>query len=101
MRRAGFPARGTSRGRKLTLTSMISHGRHDANEDEPGGNPKSDADETLSVSRAISGQRSILLISLARRAAASSFLSGVHVMAGRIPQSLPYRTNYSAAILAK
>lgn len=70
--RIGFPATvptPLSRERKSTFTSMISHGRHDANEDEPLSTkyqkPGSDADETLSVSRMISGQRSIPLISLA------------------------------------
>lgn len=81
--RAGFPATIVApfeRERKSTFTSMISHGRHDANnKDEPLSTkyqkPGSDADETLSVSRTISGQRSIPLISLVPRPEPSSFLS--------------------------
>lgn len=87
--RAGFPATVAaplSRERKSTFTSMISHGRHDANEDEPLSTkyqkPSSDADETLSVSRTISGQRSIPPISCV---AARAFLVSLAVWPSRRP----------------
>lgn len=57
------------------------------------------SDETLSVSRTISGQRSISLISPAPRPELSSFLFSFNrprSAVGRISQFLPHSTNYSS-----
>lgn len=84
--RAGFPAMVAallSRERK-TFTSMISHGGHDANEEMSLSLYKVSetwrSDETLSVSRTISGQRSISLLHLGRCFPRFSSRLNVHVV---------------------